>query len=72
MATRVIETGMPPRFMPVHEFQAVSGLGRNDVYNGVARGNIPAVRLRRKILIEVQPALDWIASLPSAAKSAAS
>jgi hypothetical protein len=57
-----------PHKVSVADFQAVSGLGRNEVYDQVNAGNIPAVRLGRRILIDYQGGIDWLNTLPSAAK----
>lgn len=60
-----------PRFMGVADFIKRYGFRRAHAYHLIEDGSLPAVRIGKKILVDITAAEAWIASLPSAAKLAA-
>lgn len=56
-----------PRYASIDAFCDLSGLGRSNVYQRLSGGDFLAVKVGRKTLIDVDHALNWIASQPRAA-----
>jgi excisionase family DNA binding protein len=55
-----------PVFATVAGFCDLTGLGKTTVYEMMAAGHLQAVKAGSRTLIEVQPGLDYLRSLPPA------
>ena len=55
-----------PRFASLTDWCRISGMGRTTVYERIGSGELRAVKLGARVLIDVQAGLAWLASLPSA------
>jgi len=51
-------------YMPINPFCALSGLGRTTLYARMSTGEIRAVKVGRRTLVDVEQALGWLASRP--------
>jgi len=58
----------PTRYVPVEEWRSRNRLGRNPTYDALRRGDIPHVRIGRKILIP-ENALDLMLVVNTRAKA---
>jgi hypothetical protein len=54
-----------PKFATIATWVALSGMAERSVYEELGRGNIKAVKVRRRVLIDVEDALRWIRSHPA-------
>ena len=59
--TRDAETATPARVLTVKEVQHELKLSKNGVYEAIGRGEIPSIRIGRKILVP-RSALDRLLS----------
>lgn len=55
-----------PKFATIPDWCAISGMKRTGVYEAVSRGQLRAVKLGNRTLIDVEPGLAWLDSLPAA------
>ena len=55
-----------PKFLPVREWCAMTGMSRTGTYNELASGNLKAIKLGNRTLVDVEPGLAWLRSLPTA------
>jgi len=67
--TKVSPTGEPARpmasYATIPDWCALSGLSRSATYNHLGLGNLRAVKLGKRVLIDVPHGLTWLASLPA-------
>jgi excisionase family DNA binding protein len=49
-----------PRPFRVSEGKELSGLGINQMYKGIERGDIPSIRVGRRILLPRKAFLAWL------------
>ena len=54
------------RYAPITDWCALSGMGRSSVYEALGRGDLKAIKLRARTLIDVEAGLAWLASMPAA------
>jgi excisionase family DNA binding protein len=55
-----------PRFASIRDWCRISGMGRTTVYQRIASGELRAVKLGTRVLIDVESGLAWLSSLPAA------
>lgn len=55
-----------PQFATLRDWCRISGMGRTTVYQRLASGELRAVKLGTRVLVDVEAGLAWIASLPAA------
>jgi hypothetical protein len=55
-----------PKYASVADWCAMSGMGRSAVYEALGRGDLRAVKLGSKTLIDCEAGLEWFRSLPTA------
>jgi hypothetical protein len=55
-----------PRYAPISDWCALSGMGRSSVYEALGRGDLKAIKLGVRTLIDVEAGLAWLASMPTA------
>jgi len=55
-----------PKYATVPTWCEISGMGRTLTYAAIGRGDIKAVKLNSRTLVDVQSGLDWLRSLPPA------
>jgi hypothetical protein len=60
-------SGVTPRFAPISDWCVISGMGRSSVYEALGRGDLKAIKLGTRTLIDVEAGLAWLASMPPAA-----
>ncbi len=59
-----IEDNQTAAFAPLAGWMALSGMNRSAVYSALGRGHLKAVKLGRRVLIDVPAGLAWLRSLP--------
>ncbi len=62
-----MNTQKHPAYATVPDWCALSGMSRSGSYEALGRGDLRAVKLGSRTLIDVQHGLAWLASLPAAA-----
>jgi hypothetical protein len=55
-----------PRFATIDNWCAISGMGRRVTYDELGRGNLKAIKVGARTLIDVQHGLAWLGSRPAA------
>jgi hypothetical protein len=55
-----------PKFAPISDWCAISGMSRSVVYEALGRGDLRAIKLGARTLINVEAGLAWLASMPPA------
>lgn len=55
-----------PRYEPIPTWGVRSGMSRDAIYRALGRGDLIAIKLGKRTLIDVQAGLAWLASLPRA------
>ena len=61
-----MDTQALPAFATIPRWCTLSGMGRSATYEALGRGDLRAVKLGSRTLIEVAPGLAWLAGLPPA------
>jgi excisionase family DNA binding protein len=56
-----------PRYAPVTRACALLGIGRTKLYDYAGRGKIRIVKVGARSLVDIDQALNWMATLPTAA-----
>jgi hypothetical protein len=55
-----------PRYARISDWCVMSGMGRSLTYEALGRGNLKAIKLGTRTLIDVAHGLAWLASMPAA------
>ena len=55
-----------PRYATIKEWCRISGMGRTVTYERIAAGDLRAVKLGARVLIDVGTGLAWLNTLPAA------
>jgi hypothetical protein len=55
-----------PKFATIENWVALSGVGRRTTYDEIGRGNIKAIKVGARTLIDVEAGLAWLRTLPPA------
>ncbi len=55
-----------PLYAKVPDWCQLSGMGRTSTYEALGRGDLRAVKVGTRTLIDVVHGLEWLASLPPA------
>lgn len=55
-----------PRYVSVQEWLAISNMGRRTFYERVAAGQLKAVKLGARTLVDLEASLAWMKTLPPA------
>ena len=55
-----------PRYAPIPEIEKITGLSRRVIYERLGTGELKAIKVGARTLIDVQAALAWLGSLPPA------
>jgi hypothetical protein len=55
-----------PKYLPLIAWCAISGMSRTATYNALGRGELRAIKLGSRTLIDVEVGLTWLRSLPAA------
>ncbi len=55
-----------PQFATINDWCAISGMGRTATYDEIGRGNLKAVKVGDRTLIDVPHGLDYLRSRPAA------
>jgi hypothetical protein len=59
-------SGATPAFATIDNWCALSGMGRRVTYDEIGRGNIKAIKVGARTLIDVEAGLAWLRSRPAA------
>jgi hypothetical protein len=54
-----------PKFAPLTHWCTISGMSRTASYNALGRGDLKAIKIGSRTLIDVDAGLAWLRSLPS-------
>lgn len=52
-------------YITIKAFGSLSGLGQTSIYEALRRGDLRAIRVGRRTLIDTQHALAWLSRQPS-------
>lgn len=55
-----------PAYETILQWQARTGMSRDGVYKALSRGDLRAVKLGKRVLLDVPHGLAWMATLPTA------
>ncbi|WP_428490114.1 hypothetical protein [Rhodopila sp.] len=55
-----------PKFMTIDGFTEWSGLGRTRIYYLLGGGDLKAIKVGRRTLIDMEHATEWLSSRPAA------
>ena len=55
-----------PKFAPLPQWCALSGVSRTATYNALGRGDLKAIKVGARTLIDVESGLAWLRSMPAA------
>ncbi len=55
-----------PKFAPLPQWCVISGMSRTATYNALGRGDLKAIKVGSRTLLDVDAGLAWLRSLPSA------
>ena len=55
-----------PKFAPLPQWCAISGMSRTATYNALGRGDLKAIKLGTRTLLDVEAGVAWLRSLPAA------
>jgi hypothetical protein len=55
-----------PKFAPLPQWCALSGMSRTATYNALGRGDLRAIKVGTRTLLDVDAGLAWLRSLPPA------
>jgi hypothetical protein len=55
-----------PKFAPLQQWCALSGMSRTATYNALGRGDLRAIKVGTRTLLDVDAGLAWLRSLPAA------
>jgi hypothetical protein len=55
-----------PKFAPLAQWCMISGMSRTATYNALGRGDLKAIKVGSRTLLDVEAGLAWLRSLPSA------
>jgi hypothetical protein len=57
---------IPIKFAPLSDWFLISGMRRSTTYEALGRGDLRAVKLGGRTLIDVEHGLTWLSTLPVA------
>ena len=57
---------IPVKYAPIPDWCAISGMSRSTTYEALGRGDLRAIKLGARTLIDVEHGLAWLASMPAA------
>jgi excisionase family DNA binding protein len=57
-----------PDILTVDEVAAMLGLGRNSVYDGAARGEIPHRRVGKRLIFSRAALVEWLSCKPASSE----
>jgi hypothetical protein len=57
---------MPRKYATIRDWLDMSGMSRTGAYEAIGRGDLRAIKLGTRTLIDVEHGLTWMASLPAA------
>ena len=55
-----------PKYAPLPQWCAISGMSRTSTYNALGRGDLKAIKIGARTLVDVDAGLVWLRSLPAA------
>lgn len=55
-----------PKYASLPQWCAISGMSRTSTYNALGRGDLKAIKIGTRTLVDVDAGLDWLRSLPAA------
>jgi hypothetical protein len=55
-----------PMYAPLPQWCAISGMSRTATYNALGRGDLKAIKIGSRTLLDVEAGLAWLRSLPAA------
>jgi hypothetical protein len=54
-----------PKFAPLPSWMEMSGMKRSGCYNAISRGDLKAIKLGNRTLIDIEAGLTGLRSLPA-------
>jgi hypothetical protein len=55
-----------PKFAPIPQWCVISGMSRTATYNALGRGDLKAIKVGSRTLVDVEAGLAWLRALPAA------
>ncbi len=56
--------GSLPKYATIEGWGRISSMGRRTIYDEIGRGNLVAIKVRGRTLIDVDASLAWMRSCP--------
>jgi hypothetical protein len=57
---------LTPKYAPIPNWCDLSGMSRSSTYEKLGNGNLKAIKVGTRTLIDVEHGLNWLASMPAA------
>jgi hypothetical protein len=54
------------QYASIRDWRTISGMGRTSTYEAIGRGNLRAIKVGFKTLVDVEHGLSWLATMPPA------
>jgi hypothetical protein len=55
-----------PKYAPIPQWCVISGMGRSKTYEYLGAGKLHAIKLGKRLLIDVEHGLSYLATMPAA------
>ena len=55
-----------PKFAPLPQWCVISGMSRTATYNALGRGDLKAIKVGTRTLLDVEAGLAWLHAQPAA------
>ena len=55
-----------PKYAPIPNWCGISGMSRTGTYNALGRGDLKAIKLGNRTLVDVEVGLAWLRAQPAA------
>lgn len=65
MSSGDLKAAAPTKFGTISEWCRQSGMGVTATYQALARGDLKAIRLGRRTLVNIEAGLGWLRSQPA-------
>jgi hypothetical protein len=54
------------KYASIADWRTISGMGRTSTYEAIGRGELRAIKLNNRTLVDVEHGLTWLATMPPA------
>jgi hypothetical protein len=61
-----LHLSVTPKYAPIPDWCALSGMSRSSTYEALGRGDLRAIKMGARTLVDVEHGLTWLATMPIA------